>query len=417
MSNDSNNTVDLRSVKCGWLTAAQATAINGNLQTLKRFSDHLPKAELHLHLEGTLEPAMQLRIAHRNGLTADAQWCKDNQYNGNDDEWIQAERGRRRFDCLEEFLRQYYSACSVLRTEQDFYDLAFAYFTRASQQRILHAEVFFDPQTHCVEMQKLPLDIVMNGLYRATTDAATKLNPPVDAKLILCFLRHRHPDSDVLRNTPSLPPAKADEALTVLQQVIDGRHLHKIIAVGLDSTEVGNPAALFANVFALARQHGLRCVAHAGEEGPAQNVVDALDLLHVSRIDHGVQCLQDPAVVRRLAMSGTPLTVCPCSNHQLQVNRRFFAGENPVRQLIQAGLKVTLNSDDPAYFFGHTDKFGEQHDGYVDSCYYVTAKEVGLSADELVGLALNSLEASFITPTELAQYKAMLREYCETFEP
>ena len=409
--------IDLRSLKCGWLTKEQARAINSDLTVMRRFSDGLPKAELHLHLEGTLEPPMQLAMAKRNGLTKDPKWCEENDYTGDDDVWIEIEVNKRRFTCLEQFLRQYYSACSVLRTEQDFYDLAFAYFKRASSQNIIHCEVFFDPQTHIIEMQQLPLEVVINGLYRATQDAATLLTPPVDAKLIMCFVRHRHTESEVLKNTPSLPPAEPGEALQVLQRVIDEGHLDKILGVGLDSTEVGNPAELFVDAFKLAREHGLRCVAHAGEEGPASNIVDALDLLHVSRIDHGVRCLEDPAVARRLAMAGTPLTVCPCSNHQLQVNRRFFAGENPVRQLMEAGLKISLNSDDPAYFFGHRDKFGEEHDGYADACYYVTAKEVGLSADELVVLSLNSFESSFISPDEIFKYKAMLRKYCEEFEP
>lgn len=411
-----NNTVDLRSFKCGWLTKEQATSINSDLRVLKRFADGLPKAELHLHLEGTLEPALQLALAKRNGLTQDKKWCEENGYTNSDQEWLDQERERRQFDDLEQFLRLYYSACAVLKTEQDFYDMAWAYFERASHQNIRHCEVFFDPQTHIIEIQQLPLDTVMNGLHRACQDASKLLDPPVDAHLIMCFLRHRHPQSDVLRRTPSLPPAEPNEALTVLKQVIDGGHLNKIIGVGLDSTEVGNAADLFVDAFQLAREHGLRCVAHAGEEGPASNVVDALDLLNVSRIDHGVRCLEDPAIIRRLAMSGTPLTVCPCSNHQLQVNRRFFGGENPVRQLLEAGLKITINSDDPAYFFGHFDKFGEQHDGYVDACYYVTAKEVGLSADELVMLSLNSFEASFITPDQLMQYKALLRKYCDEFE-
>ena len=417
---DNNEGVDLRSFKCGWLTKGQATYINSDLKTLRRFADGLPKAELHLHLEGTLEPELQLSIAKQNGLTSNQKWCQDNDYDKDDDEkWLKQERSKRQFQNLEEFLRQYYGACSVLKTTQDFYDLAWSYLQKASKQNIMHTEMFFDPQTHMIEMQQLPLEVIMDGLYQACQDASdpTKLNPPVDAKLIMCFLRHRHPNSDVIKNTvPALPAAHPNEALDLLHEVIDGQHLHKIIAVGLDSTEINNPCHIFQDVFALARQHGLRCVAHAGEEGPASNIVDALDLLHCSRIDHGVRCLEDLAVVRRLAMSGTPLTVCPCSNHQLQVNKRFFGGENPIRQLLNAGLKVTINSDDPAYFFGHVDKFGEEHDGYVDACYYVTAKEVGLSADECVMLALNSFEASFISPDELSKYKSMLRNYCETFQ-
>ena len=230
--------IDLRSLKCGWLTKEQARAINSDLTVMRRFSDGLPKAELHLHLEGTLEPPMQLAMAKRNGLTKDPKWCEENDYTGDDDVWIEIEVNKRRFTCLEQFLRQYYSACSVLRTEQDFYDLAFAYFKRASSQNIIHCEVFFDPQTHIIEMQQLPLEVVINGLYRATQDAATLLTPPVDAKLIMCFVRHRHTESEVLKNTPSLPPAGPGEALKVLQRVIDEGHLDKILGVGLDSTEV-----------------------------------------------------------------------------------------------------------------------------------------------------------------------------------
>ena len=413
--------VDLRGQKCGWLAKSKAAAINGDLEVMRRFVGGLPKAELHLHIEGTFEPDLMLKIAKRNKLHEDPAWCARFGYGGPGDDraWIERQRAKRQFKDLEEFLRLYYAGCEVLKTAQDFYDLAWAYLERASRQNVAHVEMFFDPQTHCVEIQQLDMDIVFDGLHRACLDAATpgKLPAgPVSAKLILCFLRHRHERSAILASSPQLPPARPDEARALLQEVLDRGHRDKIVAVGLDSSEGGNPPGLFAGAFALARSVGLRCVAHAGEEGPAAYVTEALDVLQCCRIDHGVRCLEDPAVARRLAAHGIPLTVCPCSNHRLQVNRRFFGGENPVRQLLEAGLKVTLNSDDPAFFFGHRDKFGESHGGYAESCYVSTAKEVGLGADELVMLALNSFEASFLTFEELQGYRARVRAYCEGFE-
>eukprot|EP00629_Pelagomonadales_sp_RCC1024_P015215 CAMPEP_0119280424 /NCGR_PEP_ID=MMETSP1329-20130426/22620_1 /TAXON_ID=114041 /ORGANISM="Genus nov. species nov., Strain RCC1024" /LENGTH=373 /DNA_ID=CAMNT_0007281011 /DNA_START=175 /DNA_END=1293 /DNA_ORIENTATION=+ len=372
--------VDLRATKSGLLAPAQALAINADAATLARFVAGLPKAELHLHVEGTLEPELMLAIARRNGVALE----------GSEDAeaFVAAQRAKRNFSDLQSFLDLYYAGCDVMRTEQDFYDVCSAYLERARKGGVVRAEIFFDPQTHLVERNALPLKTVVDGLHRACADS------PVDAALIMCFLRHRR---------------DAGEAMAILDEAL-ANHRHQIVGVGLDSSEAGNPPRLFAELFAKARGAGLRCVAHAGEEGPAAYVTEALDLLRVERVDHGVRCLEDPALVSRLMTSGTPLTVCPCSNHRLQVTRRFFSGENATRQLLDKGLKVTLNSDDPAYFFGHIDKFGLEHGGYIESSYLACARECGLSADELVILARNSLEASFASPAELDGYLALLKE-------
>eukprot|EP00192_Tetraselmis_astigmatica_P011524 CAMPEP_0117680384 /NCGR_PEP_ID=MMETSP0804-20121206/18323_1 /TAXON_ID=1074897 /ORGANISM="Tetraselmis astigmatica, Strain CCMP880" /LENGTH=374 /DNA_ID=CAMNT_0005489877 /DNA_START=119 /DNA_END=1244 /DNA_ORIENTATION=+ len=303
---DPHPPTDLRRHISGFLSPKQALRINNDEPTLLRFIRGIPKAELHLHIEGTLEPSLQLAIAKRNGLshTLEGYSCYDGDEAsaGSDADWCKAQNAKRRFQNLQEFLDLYYSACDVLRTEQDFFDLAFAYFTKASESRVVRAEVFFDPQTHTIERNTLPLETVINGLYRACKAAKTQLSPPVDAHLIMCFLRHRHPGCSLAQ-----PPAMAGEALQVLEDALQGGHRDKLLGIGLDSSEEGNPPALFEDVFARAREAGLRLCAHAGEEGPASWVTEALDVLKVERVDHGVRSLEDPAVLKRLADNKTPL--------------------------------------------------------------------------------------------------------------
>jgi len=399
--------VDLRAYKSGFLSSEQALSINSNQNVLQRFIQGLPKAELHIHIEGTLEPNDMLAIAKRNDLleTLDG-------YTNDDVAWCKAQKLKRQFRNLQEFLDLYYSACDVLRTEEDFYDLAMSYLKKASKGNVRYCEIFFDPQTHIIERNSLPIEIVINGLYRACRDGTT-LNPPVDAHLIMCFLRHRHPGCAWAK-----PPAAEDEALKLLRQVIESKDglIDKIKGVGLDSSEENNPPSLFRDVFALAKEVGLHCVAHAGEEGPSSYIIECLDVLGCERVDHGVRCLESNAVVERLVSENIPLTVCPCSNHRLQVISRFFSGENPVRTMLSKGLKVTLNGDDPAYFFGHEDKFGRRHGGYIESNYFATARECSLSADELIKLAMNSFESSFISKIELQAYCGMVKNYCINFK-
>mmetsp|Transcript_10498 Transcript_10498/g.11984 ORF Transcript_10498/g.11984 Transcript_10498/m.11984 type:complete len:401 (+) Transcript_10498:238-1440(+) len=397
------NSVDLRSTKSGLLTAEQALAINSDIGTLTRFLNGIPKAELHIHIEGTFEPGLMLSIAKRNGLDLEG-------YEGdNDESWCKAEKEKRRFNNLQEFLDLYYAGCDVLKSEDDFFELAMGYFRNASSCNVRYAEISFDPQTHTKERNQLDISVVINGLSRAC-EAARELLPPVEAKLIMCFLRHRHTGC-----AWATPPAEGNEALKVMEEVIEKGLVSSLIAVGLDSSEQDNPPELFKDAYDKARENGLHCVGHAGEEGPAEYITKALDVLKVERIDHGVRCLEDKRIVDRLAQQQIPLTVCPCSNHRLKVADRFFSGENPVRQLLNHGLKVTLNSDDPAYFFGHRDKFGEIHGGYINSNYLVTAKECALTADEIVVLALNSFESCFSDSVSI--YKEEVTEYCENFKP
>ena len=334
---------------------------------------------MHIHIEGSFEPETMLAIAKRNNLTASldgydacspaadgdasaAAAAADADADAADAAWCAAQRAKRNFGNLQEFLDLYYAGCDVLKTEQDFYDLCWAYLERASACAVARAEIFFDPQTHTVERQRLPLATVVNGLHRACVDARTRLAPPVDAALILCFLRHRHPGCAWAR-----PPAPAGEAMALLEAALKdhraqpvryfrgsntavsdrnaaalahtaagpGSLMHfpapcacislggRLLGVGLDSSEAGNPPALFRDVFARAKAAGLRRVAHAGEEGPAAYVAEALDALGAERVDHGVRCLEDPALVRRLAEGQIPLTVCPCSNHRLQARQDF----------------------------------------------------------------------------------------------
>ncbi len=307
----------------------------------------IPKAELHLHLEGTLEPELMLSLAERNHLPLP---YPD----------VESARAAYDFADLQSFLDLYYAGANVLRTEQDFYDLTWAYASRAAQENIRHIEPFFDPQTHVA--RGIPFGVVVAGILLALQDAEEDFG--VTSKLIMCFLR-------------DLPATSAEHTLQT------ARLYHSRIAgVGLDSAEVGNPPELFAKVFDEAAALGFRRVAHAGEEGPASYITDALDLLGAERIDHGVRCLDDPAVVDRLVRERVPLTVCPLSNVRLRVFDTMSA--HPLKRMMDAGLLVTVNSDDPAYF-----------GGYLADNYLAVAEALDLSPLDMVTLARNSFEASF----------------------
>ncbi|MDM4763898.1 adenosine deaminase [Galbitalea sp. SE-J8] len=310
----------------------------------------LPKAELHLHVEGTLEPELAFALAARNGVDL-----------GFAD--VDALRAGYEFDDLQSFLDLYYACMTVLRERRDFAELATAYLERAHVDGVQHAELFFDPQVHAAN--GVAIDDVIDGLLDALRDAAGRFG--MSGGLILCFVRDQSVDS----------------AAATLEAV--AHRAGDLLGVGLDSAEVGYPPALFAGVFARAAELGLHRVAHAGEEGPPAYVVEALDALGAERIDHGIRSIEDPALLARLAASGVPLTVCPLSNVRLRAAPTI--GEHPLRRLLAAGVQVTINSDDPAYF-----------GGYVADNYRAVADAFALDDDELARLAAASVRASFAAP-------------------
>jgi len=333
---------------------------------LKAFLRRLPKAELHLHIEGSLEPEMMFALAHRNGVALP--------YAS-----IEETRAAYAFTDLQSFLDIYYAGAAVLLHEQDFYDLAMAYFRRVQEDGVVHAELFFDPQTHTA--RGVAFETVLAGLERAARDAQAQLG--ISSRLILCFLRHL---------------SEAD-AFTTLEQARP--HLHRIHGVGLDSSEQGHPPAKFERVFACCRDLGLRLVAHAGEEGPPAYVWEALDRLGVERIDHGVRAMEDPVLVDRLVRQRVPLTVCPLSNVRLRVFPDL--ARHNLKVMLARGLCVTLNSDDPAYF-----------GGYLGQNFLECALALNLDRSDLVTLARNSLEASFTTPAEQAPWLAELEAVAQS---
>ena len=320
----------------------------------------MPKAELHVHIEGTLEPELIFSLARRNQVSLDYQS-------------VEELRAAYAFNNLQSFLDIYYAGANVLRQERDFEDMARAYLERAAADNVVHAEIFFDPQTHTA--RGVSMETVINGLHRACSNARD--DQGVDASLILCFLRH----------------LSEQEAFETLEQALPLRD--KFIGVGLDSSEVGHPPEKFARVFARCRELGLHLVAHAGEEGPPEYVWTALDLLRVERIDHGVQSAQDPALMRRLARDRIPLTVCPLSNLKLRVFPDL--AKHNIGQLLDAGLVATINSDDPAYF-----------GGYINDNFLQTFAATGLTAPQAFQLAVNSFEASFVSSTAKRHYREML---------
>ena len=316
----------------------------------------MPKAELHMHIEGSLEPELIFALARRNGVAlpyAD----------------VEALRRAYAFTDLQSFLDIYYAGASVLLHEQDFHDMAWAYLERAAADHVVHTEMFFDPQTHTA--RGVPMEAVIDGLHRACVEARETLG--VSATLILCFLRH----------------LSEEDAFATLEAALPFRD--RFIGVGLDSSEVGHPPEKFARVFARCRALGLRLVAHAGEEGPPAYVWSALDVLKVERIDHGVQSPKDPELMRRLARDRIPLTVCPLSNLKLCVFPDLAA--HNLRELLDAGLVATVNSDDPAYF-----------GGYMNDNFLQTFAATGLTARHAWQLAANSFEGSFIDEAQRAGY-------------
>ena len=322
---------------------------------------HMPKAELHLHIEGSLEPELIFKLAARNHVTLP--------YAS-----VEALRAAYAFTDLQSFLDIYYAGASVLRTEQDFFDMAWAYFERAAADHVVHAEIFFDPQTHTE--RGVPIGAVIVGLAHACRRAHAEYG--ISASLILCFLRH----------------LSEDAAFATLEQALPYRH--HIIGVGLDSSERGHPPEKFARVFARARELGLHVVAHAGEEGPAAYIETALDVLKVERIDHGVRCTDSPALVQRLARDRVPLTVCPLSNVKLCVFPDLAAHNLPA--LLDAGLCVTVNSDDPAYFGGYV----------VQNYLALFEAHPQLGVAQARQLALNSFEASFVPEAQKDRWRREL---------
>jgi adenosine deaminase len=321
----------------------------------------LPKAELHIHIEGSLEPQMLFELARRNRVAIPFAS-------------VEALRAAYRFERLQDFLDLYYQGAAVLRTEADFHDLALAYFERAAADNVVHAEIFFDPQTHTA--RGIPFAVVADGLLAGMAAAQAKLG--VSAKLILCFLRH----------------LSEDDAFATLRDAEPW--LDRIAAVGLDSSELGHPPGNFARAFERAGAMGLKRVAHAGEEGPPAYVTEALDLLHIDRLDHGNRALEDAALTERLVRAGMTLTVCPLSNLRLCVVPRLE--DHPIARMLRLGLRATVNSDDPAYF-----------GGYLSDNFRAVAPL--LTRAELVTLARNSFTGSFLPDDQIAAHIARLEAY------
>ena len=323
-----------------------------NTVASEAFLRALPKAELHLHIEGSLEPELMFKLAERNSIVLP---------------YANVEEVKKAYDFhnLQSFLDIYYRCADVLRTEQDFYDLTWAYLLHCQADGIVHTEPFFDPQTHT--QRGIEMSVVINGIASALKDGQEKLG--ISSKLILCFLRH----------------LSEDDAIACLEQAKP--FLEQLSAVGLDSSELGHPPEKFERVFKMAKDLGLKAVAHAGEEGPPEYIVQALDILKVDRIDHGVRCSEDQALMQRLAASQMPLTVCPLSNVRLKVYEHM--SEHNILKLLEYGLNVTLNSDDPS-FFG----------GYLLENFMALSEHLDMSEAQATQLARNSINSSFLTEEE-----------------
>jgi len=332
---------------------------------MKKYIEAIPKAELHLHIEGSFEPELMFEISKRNGIKIPFKTIEELKLAYN-------------FSNLQEFLDIYYAGCNVLINEIDFYDMTLAYMKKAKEQNILHAEIMFDPQTH-IE-RGISFETVINGIHQALIKAESELG--ISSKLIMCFLRHL--------------PEKA--AFDTLKQAEPFKKW--IDAVGLDSSELGHPPSKFESVFIQAKTAGYKLVAHAGEEGPAEYVREALELLQINRIDHGNRCLDDTALVNKLIKNKVPLTVCPLSNLKLQVVSDL--AKHPLKTMLDKGLFVTINSDDPAYF-----------GGYLNQNYISIQKALNLSRDEIIKLACNSVKASFLNEVEKKQLLRKITEYDE----
>jgi len=330
---------------------------------LKDFIEGLPKVELHMHIEGSLEPKLMFELAQRNGVKIPFK---------NVDEVRKAYS----FSDLQDFLDIYYSGMSVLQKEQDYYDLTWAYLDRVAKQNVLHTEISFDPQAHTGRGVKF--ETVLSGIYRALEDGKQKLG--ISSCLIMCFLRH----------------LSEEDAFKTLDQALS--HKDKIAGVGLDSSERGHPPSKFARLFACARREGFRLMAHAGEEGPPEYVWEAVDQLKVDRIDHGNRSLEDDKLVAHLVKQGIALTVCPLSNLKLCVVNDMR--KHPLRKMLDLGIKATINSDDPAYF-----------GGYINENYKAVTAALGLGKDDLLTVVRNSIEGSFLDPGSKAALRSKLDRY------
>lgn len=324
--------------------------------TIRDFIYKIPKAELHLHIEGSFEPELMFSIAKRNNIKI--------KFNS-----VEEVKAAYEFNNLQEFLDIYYEGAGVLIHEQDFYDMTWAYLEKIAAENVLHTEIFFDPQTHTE--RGISFDVALNGIHKAMEDGQKKLG--ITYKIIMCFLRHLDEDS----------------AMETLELAL--KHKDKIIGVGLDSGELGNPPSKFQKVFKKAGDEGFKLVAHAGEEGPAEYVWEALDLLNVSRIDHGNRSMDDEKLVARLAAEQMPLTLCPLSNLKLRVIKDMK--DYPLKAMMEKGLMCTLNSDDPAYF-----------GGYLSENYEAVHNAIGLSKEEITELAKNSFQASYLSDFEKQIY-------------
>jgi adenosine deaminase len=334
---------------------------------MDEFIHKLPKTELHIHIEGSLEPELMFEIGRRNGIVLPYRT-------------VDEVRKAYAFSDLQSFLDIYYQGAQVLCHEQDFYDMTWAYMTRAHAQNVRHAEIFFDPQTHTD--RGVTFAEVISGIHRALLDAEQKWG--ISSKLIMCFLRH----------------LTAQAAMDTLQQALPFKGA--IVGVGLDSSERGHPPEKFVRVFDLAREEGLLTVAHAGEEGPPQYIWQAIDLLQVSRIDHGVRCIEDMALVKALKKTQMPLTVCPLSNVKLRVFDNIR--DHNLKKLLDLGLCVTVNSDDPAYF-----------GGYIEENYCAVQKAFDLDREAIYRLAHNALKATFLDPERKQKLVDELDNYVQSF--
>jgi len=335
--------------------------------TIEQFIAEIPKAELHLHIEGTFEPELMFKIALRNNLKL--------KYNSVDEL-----KAAYNFNNLQEFLDIYYSGASVLVEEQDFYDLTWAYLQNIHSQHVVHTEIFFDPQTHT--SRGVPFGKVISGIHHALVDGQKILG--ISSKLIVSILRHLSEESAFETLDAALP------------------YKDWITAMGLDSSENGHPPSKFSRVFDKARQEGLLTVAHAGEEGPPEYVWDTLDLLYVSRIDHGNRSLEDPALVDELVRRKMPLTICPLSNLKLKVVHDMT--NHPIAEMLAKGMMATVNSDDPAYF-----------GGYINENYQAVAHALNLTHDQIIQLAKNSFAASFLSEDEKLRLIEKVDRYCLAF--
>ena len=336
---------------------------------MKQFIEGLPKAELHLHLEGSLEPQQMFDFAQRNKITIPFKTVEEVKLAYD-------------FSNLQDFLDIYYTGMNVLIEEEDFYQLTEAYLEKIAKENVRHVEVFFDPQGHTE--RGVQFATVVNGISRALEEVGQRLN--VSSKLIMCFLRHLDEES----------------AIKTLERA--SSHLDKIHGVGLDSSELGHPPSKFENVFSQARALGLYLVAHAGEEGPPSYIIEALDLLKVDRIDHGNRCLEDPQLVARIAKEEIVLTVCPLSNLKLCVVDSME--QHPIKVMLNKGLKATINSDDPSYF-----------GGYMNDNYYAVATALNLSQSDIIELAKNSFKGSLLSAESKQQHINNIDNYVSQYAP